>query len=260
LTKEYNFRFSVTLDWAGQMNMEADRYFGEVITPDLPMVRFYTWDKPTISFGCNQNPSKRIDLVSCQRDHIPVVQRPTGGRELLHGHDLCYCVAMPHAAGTTALQAKQIFARITDVLIVGLSNMGITAEWRNLSNRPRTMPGPCFAQTDAGEITVAEKKLIASAQRVFERCTIQEGSIPLIRPIIELTNYLKTADRESMRLAMDANTAYLQEQSNGTMPIETVVGHFRQAFEEHFSSQAGPADELLTDFKRSNKNVLWYQY
>ena len=57
---------------------------------------------------------------------------------------------------------------------------------------------------------------------------------------------------------MDANTAYLQEQLNGTMPIETVVGHFKQAFEKHFSSQAGPTDELLTDFKRCNKNVLWY--
>jgi lipoyl(octanoyl) transferase len=258
LTKEYNFRFSFTLAWSGLMNMEADRYLGEVITPDFPVVRFYTWDKPTISFGCNQNPTKRIDLASCQRDHIPVVQRPTGGRELLHGHDLCYCVAMPHAAGTTGLQAKQIFARITDVLIAALFNMGITAEWRSLSNRPRTMPGPCFAQTDAGEITVAEKKLVASAQRVFERCTIQEGSIPLVRPIVELINYLNTPERDSMRLAMDANTAYLQEQIDGTIPIETVVEHFKLAFEKHFSSQAGPADELMEDFKRSNKSVLWY--
>jgi lipoate-protein ligase A len=240
------------------MNMEADRFFGEISPPDLPLLRLYTWDRPTISFGCNQNPARRIDLAVCSRDRIPVVQRPTGGRELLHGHDLCYCMAMPHQVGMMALEAKEVFAMITDCLVATLAKMGITAEWRSLGLRPKAISGPCFAQTDAGEISVDGKKLVASAQRVFERCIIQEGSIPLVRPAVDLIDYLGGANKDSMRLIMNSNTGYLSEYLGQTYSTETVVELCKQAFSERFSGLAGPADELLQEFHRNNDRELWY--
>jgi lipoate-protein ligase A len=238
--------------------MEADRFFGEISPPDLPLVRFYTWERPTISFGCNQNPVKRIDLAACRRDQIPVVQRPTGGRELLHGYDLCYCVAMPRQAGISVLEAKQAFAFITDVLVRGLGKMGMNAEWQSLSKRPRAMQGPCFAQVDAGEITVEAKKLVASAQRVFERCVIQEGSIPLTKPAVELVDYLNTSDKESMRNMIDSNTAFLYDCIGNESSIDAIVESFKLAFAERFASPGGPADDLINAFYSDNKSNLWY--
>jgi lipoate-protein ligase A len=258
LTNKYNFRFAFTPGWAGIMNMEADRFFGEIAPPDLPLVRFYTWDRPTISLGYNQNPVKRIDLESCRRDGIPVVQRPTGGRELLHGHDLCYSLAMPQKSLTNGVEAKRIFASVSDILIRALGRMGVEAEWKNLDKRPKARYGPCFTQVDAGEIAVGEKKLVASAQRIFELCVIQQGSIPLIGPTVDLTNYLRQGNKESLRLTLDSTTAFLSQHVERKHTIDSVVGIFREAFVEGYSSQAGPADELFRVFDGNKCRALWY--
>jgi lipoate-protein ligase A len=238
--------------------MEADRFFGEVTPPDLPLVRFYTWDRPTISLGCNQNPVRRIELESCRQDGVPVVQRPTGGRELLHGHDLCYCVAIPNKNPVNAVEAKSVFEDITDVLVSALDEMGIAAEGKSLDNRPRTAVGPCFAQVDAGEITVKGKKLVASAQRVFRYCVIQQGSIPLFRAAIDLTDYLRLTNKEALRKALDSNTAYLNEHLEEKHSLELIIAIFRKTFTNSFSGQAGPAEELLENFKGNNYKALWY--
>ncbi len=238
--------------------MEADRFFGDVEPPDLPLVRLYTWDIPTISLGCNQNPAKRLDLALCKRRGIPVVQRPTGGRELLHGHDLCYCVAIPHQIGMTAVEAKQIFSSITDVLNMALAQMGIAAEGGNLNGRPSAMRGPCFVQTDAGELSVKGRKLVASAQRVFDRCVIQEGSIPLEKPSVDLTEFLCVENREMLKKAMDANTAFLFDHLKQPVPIDAVVEQIKQAFIRHYGGPAQASDQLLDHFLRNNKKSLWY--
>ncbi len=238
--------------------METDRFFGEVTPPDLPLVRFYTWDRPTISLGCNQNPARRIELEFCRRDCIPVVQRPTGGRELLHGHDLCYCVAMPYKNPINTVEAKRIFARITDILISALSEMGIAAEGKSLDNRPRTAVGPCFVQVDAGEITVKGKKLVASAQRIFRYCIIQQGSIPLFRPAIDLTSYLRLTNKEALQQALELNTAYLNEHLEGKHPLDWIIAIFKRVFTDSFSGPAGPTEELLENFKGNNYKALWY--
>ena len=164
LKTKYNFKFAFTPNWTGAMNMEADRYFGEEAMLDIPFIRFYTWDRATISYGRNQNPARRIDIDLCASEGIPLVKRPTGGRELLHGHDLCYSVAWPCAAYISAVEAKNYFGFIVDALIRALRELGIDAQWNRFQGRPKIHGVPCFAQVDAGEITVHGKKLVGSAQ------------------------------------------------------------------------------------------------
>jgi lipoyl(octanoyl) transferase len=248
LINEYKFRFAFTPRLTGAQNMEIDRILGEVMPPDMPLVRFYTWDKSTISLGCNQNLSKRIDLELCAKDDIPVVMRPTGGRELLHGHDICYCVARPHEPGMTAIEAKKVFAEINNALIDALIKMGINASWGEFKSRPQAQKGPCFAQVDSGEITVGGRKLVASAQRVFSRCIIQEGSIPLTRPSIDLIKYLVLPEREILRQRIAEVSTFLYAYVDESVVISAVVDYFKASFEESFQSQAGNAESLLDTF------------
>jgi lipoate-protein ligase A len=245
LKNEYAFRFVFTPGLDGFVNMEIDRQLGEVSQPDLTLVRLYTWDMPTISLGCNQKANARVDLNLCQADGIPVVKRPTGGRELLHGHDLCYTVAKPHASGLTAVDAKKIFAEINNSLINALRGMGIDATWNEFRGRPQTLKGPCFAQIDSGEITISGRKLVASAQRVFERCIIQEGSIPLERPTVDLVKYLYVNDKGWLREKIDELTSCLYEHIPRDFTLDSVVDCFRKSFEESYGTIAGPAEEQI---------------
>jgi lipoyl(octanoyl) transferase len=229
--------------------MEVDRYLGEEVPPKFPILRLYTWDKPTISFGCNQNPDKRLLLELCTDDGIPVVKRPTGGRELLHGHDICYTVAWPQEKKLTAVEAKNIFALINNALVEAFSSMGIKAEWNEFRNRPRTLEGPCFAQVDTGELTVDGKKLVGSAQRLFEKCIIQQGSIPLFRPSVDLVKYLRQAEKTRIRSAMDGSATYLADCLGKEIQFESLISPFMAAFEGLFGGPSGPADSFFEEIK-----------
>lgn len=250
LRNEYAFHFAFAEDWPADANMQADRHFGEDVVLELPLVRFFTWDKPSISFGCNQNPRKRLDLALCRDDGIPVVRRPTGGRELLHGHDICYCVTMPVSSSISGISAKVIFGEVNDVLVLGLKKLGIAAEWSNFANRPTTTSGPCFAQIDTGEIMIGGRKLVASAQRVYPRSIIQQGSIPLDEPEIELLKYLRLGDKLLMTKRSGEMTAYLKDHLNGTTTVALIVDVFRGAFEENFGRCSKLADGIYDDFRK----------
>src|SRR5688572_22244155 len=55
----------------------------------------YSWEKPTLSFGRNQTAVDRYDLDALKDRGIDTVRRPTGGRALLHWHEVTYSVTAP---------------------------------------------------------------------------------------------------------------------------------------------------------------------
>jgi lipoate-protein ligase A len=248
LKSEYAFRFAFTPDWYGFDNMSADRFFGEIHPPDVPFIRLYTWDRPTISHGCNQNAARRLDIELCQKEEIPVVKRPTGGRELLHGHDLCYCAIIPRDGRITGVEAKAVFSDINEVLISALKGMGVDARWSAFQSRPKLLDGPCFVQADSGEITVNGRKLVASAQRVYERAVIQEGSIPLVRPTVDITRYLRGANGDAMRRRICEVTAVLFEELAESRTLAEVVRDFEKGFENFYGTPAATFADLLKAF------------
>jgi lipoate-protein ligase A len=239
-------------NWSGIHNMGVDAYLGESHPPDIPIVRFYTWDCATISYGCHQKPEKRINLELCAANGIPVVSRPTGGRELLHGHDLCYSVIWPLREKISAVEAKRLFAIINDALILGLRQLGLQAEWNEFRNKPRALDGPCFAQIDSGEISIGGRKLIASAQRLFEHCVVQQGSIPLRKPVVDLMNYLRHSDRESIKQKLAELSTSLAEQLSEEPGLPFVLQCLRSGFDRAFGFEAESGDELFIEYLRNN--------
>lgn len=258
MTTEYKFMLAFTPDWSGIDNMAVDKMLGEEKLPTLPFFRFYTWDRPTISYGRNQNVHKRLDLELCKQDDIPVVMRPTGGRELLHGHDLCYCACIPGRGVLTGVESKRIFADINGVLSLALRELGVDAHWAAFHNRPRYLDGPCFIQADSGEITVSGRKLLASAQRVFKQSVIQQGSMPLHRSEIDLVRYIKSDDKDALRRKIAASTAYLDEELRQSKPLISIIAAFRNSLEKFYGTVAGPGECLLTGLQRNKSITAWY--
>jgi lipoate-protein ligase A len=79
----------------GLANMALDRSLLEQLQTGKrtqPIVRFYLWEKPTISLGTNQFVDEVVDTTAALRLGYDIVKRPTGGRALLHKGDICYCI------------------------------------------------------------------------------------------------------------------------------------------------------------------------
>lgn len=177
-TPPLTWRYLVSAPDAGAANMAWDqalmaraRRTGEAV------LRVYAWRAPTLSLGRNQTARGAYDLDRAAALGVGFVRRPTGGRALLHHHEVTYSVTAPESFDPTLRGA---YTRINELLLAALRSLGVPAE---LARTPgRTLPpglAPCFDQPAAGEIVVRGRKLVGSAQWRHDRALLQHGSILL---------------------------------------------------------------------------------
>ena len=55
-------------------------------------LRFYEWQPATLSIGYFQSVDKEIEMDAVRKHGLGFVRRPTGGRGVLHEHELTYSV------------------------------------------------------------------------------------------------------------------------------------------------------------------------
>ena len=177
----------------GAWNMAVDeavaRAVGDGVAPAT--LRLYTWNAPTVSLGYLQKTPGGVDLTVCRDRGIPVVRRVTGGRAVLHAAEVTYSVAVPIEGTWRSLSVGETFTLLCRGIIAGLARLGVTAELgEGGTRRPDSReggsrvagtrdPGACFLLRTMPAILVGGRKLVGSAQRRWDRCLLQHGSILL---------------------------------------------------------------------------------
>lgn len=173
-----------------------------------PTLRFYTWDRPAISLGFHQDPSRVLNMEEVRRLGLSVVRRPTGGRAVLHGHDLTYAVALPTSLPWVST-LMETYRALSEALREGFLRAGVPVTLaRGHVGELRPGPLPCFASTARYELVWRGRKVVGSAQRRFKGAVLQQGSIPLRRAPVWLDRVWPEASSYDHRWA----------------PVEEVVG------------------------------------
>lgn len=169
-------------------------------------LRLYDWSRRTLSLGRHERARGLYDPNRLATAHVDVVRRPTGGRALLHHHELTYSVTAP-ADGTSLAES---YRAINALLLHALARLGVDAE-----EAPRTPGAPraarehrvpalrphgaaCFAEPSAGELTWRGAKLAGSAQLREDGAFLQHGSI-LIEDEQSLIDALRIPPLEAPR-------------------------------------------------------------
>jgi lipoate-protein ligase A len=163
----------------GAENMAVDEaLLHEADRSSAAFLRLYRWSPPCLSFGRNEPARARYDRGVIERLGLDVVRRPTGGRAVWHEHELTYAVAAPVAAfGTLRAGYHAIHKR----LATALRRLGAAAALA----ADRRDPGlddtseACFAASVGGEVIVAGRKLVGSAQVRHGSAFLQHGSMLL---------------------------------------------------------------------------------
>lgn len=187
----------------GRLNMATDQAIltacGEGKVP--PTLRLYGWTEPTLTVGYAQNSDRDVDLTRCLALRIPVVQRPTGGRALLHDKELTYSLVAPIPHPRFPANLRDSFCVVSKALILSLSELGICdAKMMKPERALANGRSPsCFSTLNHHEITVKNKKLIGSAQRRTSRSFLQQGSLWI------------DCDRERMNSLFQFDTLKAQE-------------------------------------------------
>jgi lipoate-protein ligase A len=139
-------------------------------------LRLYQWHPHCLSFGRHEPATRRYDVDRIRVLGLETVRRPTGGRAVWHGRELTYAVAAP-ASRFGSLQAA--YLEVHGMLGDALRQLGAAA---CLAPPRRAAPvdsGACFSQPAGGEVMVAGKKVIGSAQLRRGAAMLQHGSVLL---------------------------------------------------------------------------------
>lgn len=156
--------------------MALDHALAECLAPGQGVVRFYGWDPPTVSFGRNEPAAGLYQREAAEREGLAFVRRPTGGRAVLHAHEVTYCAVLPARAFGGPRAAHE---RIHLGLLHGLQALGVPASVATGGRALAPDAGPCFRVPAPGEVVVGGRKLVGSAQARVGGAILQHGSVIL---------------------------------------------------------------------------------
>jgi len=140
-------------------------------------LRLYRWDPWCLSFGRHEPASRRYDRAAIERRGLAVVRRPTGGRAVWHARELTYAVALP--ADTIAGGLRGAYHEIHAVVRDALRKLGVAAELAAPGPAQSVAAASCFGRAVGGEIVVAGRKVVGSAQVREAGGLLQQGAILL---------------------------------------------------------------------------------
>jgi lipoate-protein ligase A len=206
--------------------------------------RVYGWASPTLSLGRNQRARGCYDATIARDMGVGFVRRPTGGRALLHDHEVTYSATLPVADASDAAVAYDF---INDVLLGALNRLGVRAERAPGGNSIAPGLRPCFDVPAEREIVVSGRKLVGSAQWRRGGALLQHGSI-LIRDDQSRISRLTSAPLHLPPLAATLGAALGRDPS-----IEEVSRPLQESLAAAVGSRVEPlrADaDLKSDFER----------
>lgn len=194
----------------GAENMARDEALLEL--RESPTLRFYRWLRPTLSLGYFQAAAD-LPLNDLRERGFDIVRRSTGGKAILHQHELTYSLCLPEtgalsggpAAAMTAIHVAlgaELERQAGQVIEMrdGLPGAGDSApavmKASNLAAQtaapPRHKPHPllsdspgsawCFEDSSPLDLILNQRKLLGSAARRKHGWVLFHGSLVIQRP------------------------------------------------------------------------------
>lgn len=187
------WRLILDSDRSAGFNMAVDsatfRLAAEGLVP--PTLRFYGWGGPSVSLGRLQRDiSGKLDVEYCRTTGIALVRRPTGGRAVLHGHDITFSISLPESllpkGSTSVISSHRWLMR---GIAAGLESLGAYAEIGPDAKRPTpaSVSADCFAHVAECDIRVGRDKVVGAAQARSRGGLLEQGSIPWRQPLVDPT-------------------------------------------------------------------------
>ena len=168
------------------------------------LLRFYEWDRPSVSIGFVQKP----EIVS-DRETYTVVNRPTGGGVVYHDRDFTYSVVIPHKHSIASLDTVESYRVIHKALLRAFATLGlkgVLVDKKQPKSDRATMQ--CFITPTKYDVLCEHegkvKKFAGSAQRRTKTGILHQGSIILKSGLLErklLNKVLKEAFEQEFNIS-----------------------------------------------------------
>lgn len=214
-----------------------------------PAIRFYGWGPPTLSIGYFQKVDKEIDMEAVKKHGLGFVRRPTGGRGVLHEHELTYSVIVSEEHPEMPTSVTEAYRVISEGILKGFHHLGLeayfavpkTADEREALKNPRS--AVCFDAPSWYELVVEGRKVAGSAQTRQKGVILQHGSILLDLDedkLFSLFKYPNERVKERMKKAFKDKAVAINAISPRRITLEEAKEAFYKGFAEGLNIELEP--------------------
>ncbi|SFC41106.1 lipoate-protein ligase A [Bacillus sp. OV322] len=231
-----------------------------------PIIRFYGWDPATLSIGYFQKAEKEINLEEVKKQGLGFVRRPTGGRAVLHEHELTYSVIVNEEYPDMPKNVTEAYRVISEGILKGFINLGLDAYFavprtekeKNALKEPRS--SVCFDAPSWYELVVEGRKVAGSAQTRQKGVILQHGSILLDledEKLFSLFNFSSDRLKERMMKSFKSKAVAINDIAGRTISLEEAKTAFEKGFAEGLGINLRPyqlSEEQLAEVNEIAKS------
>ncbi|WP_281186021.1 lipoate--protein ligase family protein [Staphylococcus schleiferi] len=232
-----------------------------------PVIRFYTWNPPTLSIGYFQRLSKEIDINKVKEKGYGLVRRQTGGRGVLHDKELTYSVIVPESHPDMPKTVTEAYRVISEGLLEGFKSLGFDAyfavprskEDREKLKQPRS--SVCFDAPSWYELVVEGKKIAGSAQTRQKGVILQHGSILQdvdIDDLFDMFIFKNDRLKAKMKEAFVEKAVAINDLSNSHVSLTEMEVAFKEGFKKALDLEYQPLE--LTEAQQEEVKALEEKY
>ncbi|CAD7359670.1 MULTISPECIES: lipoate--protein ligase family protein [Staphylococcus] len=232
-----------------------------------PVIRFYTWNPPTLSIGYFQRLSKEIDINKVKEKGYGLVRRQTGGRGVLHDKELTYSVIVPESHPDMPKTVTEAYRVISEGLLEGFKSLGFDAyfavprskEEREKLKQPRS--SVCFDAPSWYELVVEGKKIAGSAQTRQKGVILQHGSILQdvdIDDLFDMFIFKNDRLKAKMKEAFVEKAVAINDLSNSHVSLTEMEVAFKEGFKKALDLEYQPLE--LTEAQQEEVKALEEKY
>ena len=213
-----------------------------------PILRFYEWNPATLSIGYFQSVEKEIEMESVMHHGLGFVRRPTGGRGVLHEHELTYSVIVSEKYPNMPETVTEAYRVISGGLLEGFRKLGLEAsfsvpneEVSEQLKQPKS--AVCFDVPSWYELVVEGKKVAGSAQTRQQGVILQHGSILLSLDedkLVSLFKFKSESIREQVRMNLPEKAIAIDRLANRPITIGECLESFSAGFEKALDIELVP--------------------
>ncbi|QBP40924.1 lipoate--protein ligase family protein [Paenisporosarcina antarctica] len=214
-----------------------------------PVIRFYRWNPATLSIGYFQNVAKEINMEEVKKHNLGFVRRPTGGRGVLHEHELTYSVIVSEDYPNMPRTVTEAYRVLSEGLLIGFQKLGLDAYFSvpDTEEKKSDLKNPksavCFDTPSWYELVVEGKKVAGSAQTRQKGVILQHGAILLDLDedkLVSLFNYRSEEMKARVLRGLSEKAVAINRIRKTPATIEECIEAFKSGFAEGLNVNLEP--------------------
>jgi lipoate-protein ligase A len=155
---------------------------------DEPILHFYDWEKPSITYGYFINIKKFIDQKKTNIANLDLAKRPTGGGIVLHIWDIAFSFLLPVSNKYFYLDPLKNYEFVNNLVLKALKEFldenenNMLLSQKEHFNEKKSFDSFCMAKPTKYDVLYKGKKIAGASQRRKKTGYLHQASICLLKP------------------------------------------------------------------------------